>query len=89
MRGDEIARSSSLPILACTLLPGPARAAATATLLLLHTNDVHDRVRSGDGGLGGLPFAAGYVQQRVAGRPDARWCSMPGTWWRRATWWRC
>ncbi len=62
---------SLLPVLAFTLLPGLARAAATATLLLLHTNDVHDRVRPGDGGLGGVPYVAGYIQQRVAARPDS------------------
>jgi 2',3'-cyclic-nucleotide 2'-phosphodiesterase (5'-nucleotidase family) len=45
-------------------------AAATASLLILHTNDIHDHVRAGDGGLGGLPYVAGYIQQVRAERND-------------------
>lgn len=42
----------------------------TASLLLLHTNDVHDHVRSGYEGVGGLPYVAGYVEKMKAERQD-------------------
>lgn len=35
----------------------------TRTLLILHTNDIHDRVRTGEDGVGGIPFIAGAVHQ--------------------------
>lgn len=44
--------------------------AATTNLLILHTNDLHDHVRAGDNGLGGIPYVAGYIQQVRAQRPD-------------------
>jgi len=44
--------------------------AATTNLLILHTNDLHDHVRAGDNGLGGIPYVAGYVQHVRAARPD-------------------
>jgi 2',3'-cyclic-nucleotide 2'-phosphodiesterase (5'-nucleotidase family) len=54
------------------LLPfgGAPLAAATAHLLILHTNDVHDHVRAGDAGVGGLPYVSGYIKQVRAGRSD-------------------
>lgn len=42
----------------------------TKPLLILHTNDVHDHVRSGYDGVGGLPYVAGYVAKVKAERPD-------------------
>jgi 2',3'-cyclic-nucleotide 2'-phosphodiesterase (5'-nucleotidase family) len=44
--------------------------AATGRLLILHTNDLHDHVRPGYGGVGGLPYVAGYVAQVRAERRD-------------------
>jgi 2',3'-cyclic-nucleotide 2'-phosphodiesterase (5'-nucleotidase family) len=44
--------------------------ASTAHLLILHTNDLHDHVRPGYGGHGGLPYVAGYINQVRAGRKD-------------------
>jgi 2',3'-cyclic-nucleotide 2'-phosphodiesterase (5'-nucleotidase family) len=54
-------------LLAATLATAQA---ATAHLLILHTNDLHDHVRAGSNGLGGLPYVAGYIQQARAGRSD-------------------
>ncbi len=45
-------------------------AAAEAPLLLLHTNDVHDHVRPGYEGIGGLPLIAHYVSDVRAERKD-------------------
>ncbi len=44
--------------------------AETASLLILHTNDLHDHLRPGYEGLGGLPYVSGYVQQVRAERKD-------------------
>jgi 5'-nucleotidase / UDP-sugar diphosphatase len=44
--------------------------AETDTVLILHTNDVHDHVRVGYGGLGGLPYVSGYIKQVRSERPD-------------------
>ena len=45
-------------------------AAATASLLILHTNDIHDHVRPGDGGIGGLVYVSSYIKQVRAERDD-------------------
>lgn len=45
-------------------------AAATASLLILHTNDIHDHVRPGDCGIGGLVYVSGYIKQVRAERDD-------------------
>ncbi len=58
----------SLIVFFVALLPGAS--AATARLLILHTNDLHDHVRPGYEGVGGLPYVAGYVAQVRAGRSD-------------------
>lgn len=44
--------------------------ADTARLLILHTNDLHDHARPGDGGHGGLPYVSGYIRQVRAERKD-------------------
>ena len=44
--------------------------AETARLLILHTNDLHDHVRAGANGVGGLPYVSGYVRQVRAERSD-------------------
>lgn len=43
---------------------------ATAQVLVLHTNDLHDHLRPGVYGQGGLPYVAGYIAQVRAGRKD-------------------
>jgi 2',3'-cyclic-nucleotide 2'-phosphodiesterase (5'-nucleotidase family) len=48
-----------------------ALGAAPVRLVLLYTDDVHDHVRPGENGLGGLPYVAGYVHQVRAANPDA------------------
>lgn len=45
-------------------------AAEPVRLLILHTNDLHDHVRAGDNGLGGLPYVAGYIAAERAGRDN-------------------
>jgi 2',3'-cyclic-nucleotide 2'-phosphodiesterase (5'-nucleotidase family) len=40
------------------------------SLLLLYTGDLHDHVRPGIGGLGGLPYVSGYVQSERAKQPN-------------------
>lgn len=44
--------------------------AATDTVLLLYTADIHDHIRSGSSGRGGLPYVSGYVKQVRAERSD-------------------
>ena len=56
--------------LALTLLLTLASAAETRSLLILHTNDIHDHVRAAAGDTGGLPYVAGYVAQQRAKRND-------------------
>ncbi len=55
---------------ALALLFTLASAAETRSLLVLHTNDLHDHVRAGQGRAGGLPYIAGYVAQERAKRND-------------------
>ena len=43
---------------------------ATDTVLLLHTNDMHDHLRPGLDGRGGVPYVVGYVRGVQAERPD-------------------
>lgn len=44
--------------------------ATTGTVLILHTNDLHDHVRPGYDGEGGMPCIAGYVKQVRGTRHD-------------------
>lgn len=65
--------SINLRIVSATLLGLfvlPWTFATRQHLLILHTNDIHDHVRAGDGGLGGLPYVAGYIGQVRAERDD-------------------
>lgn len=48
----------------------PSAWAVTDTVLLLHTNDIHDHVRSDYDGAGGLPWAAGYIRKVKSERAD-------------------
>jgi 5'-nucleotidase len=56
-------------VLLAVALASPA-VAATGRVLILHTNDLHDHVRPGYDGQGGLPHVSGYVQQVRAERQD-------------------
>ncbi len=40
------------------------------SLLVLHTNDIHDHIRAGNNGVGGLPFVSGFVRSVRAERDD-------------------
>jgi 2',3'-cyclic-nucleotide 2'-phosphodiesterase (5'-nucleotidase family) len=40
------------------------------TLVLLHTNDIHDILKAPKGGLGGLAYVAGYANSMRAKHPD-------------------
>ena len=44
--------------------------AGVSRLLVLHTNDLHDHVRPGYNGVGGLPYVAGYIASTRSGRDD-------------------
>ena len=55
-----------LPLVA---LSTPA-SAEEATLLILHTNDLHDHIRPGYEGIGGMPYVAGYIKQVRRERRD-------------------
>ncbi|MGH8021139.1 MAG: bifunctional metallophosphatase/5'-nucleotidase [Opitutaceae bacterium] len=50
-------------------VPGVAHG-ATGRVLILHTNDLHDHLRPGFEGQGGLPYVSGYIQQVRARRHD-------------------
>lgn len=41
-----------------------------ARVVLLHTNDIHDHVRPGYDGVGGMPYVAGYVASVRAQQPN-------------------
>ncbi len=56
--------------LIATAITGLWASAETDTVCILHTNDIHDHVRSGYGGLGGLPYVSGYVKSVRAERKD-------------------
>lgn len=51
-------------------LRATALAAATGHFLILHTNDIHDHVRSGYSGMGGLPYVSGFIRQVRSERQD-------------------
>ena len=40
------------------------------TLVLLHTNDLHDHLRADYDGSGGLAYVSGYIRSVKASRPD-------------------
>ncbi|MCK5862221.1 MAG: metallophosphoesterase, partial [Candidatus Hydrogenedentes bacterium] len=44
--------------------------AESASLLILHTNDMHDHIKKGSDGLGGVPYVAGYIASIRAQRDD-------------------
>lgn len=61
---------SAVAILAAACAAAAPACAETARLLILHTNDLHDHVRAGSNGVGGLPYVSGYIKQVRAERPD-------------------
>lgn len=69
--GSVTARTGSLlgGLLLCLIIATPVTA-STGSLLILHTNDVHDHLRPGYVGIGGLPYVSGFVQQVRAVRDD-------------------
>ena len=44
--------------------------AETDTVLILHTNDIHDHLRPDYDGSGGMPFVSGYIKRERALRDD-------------------
>jgi len=58
-----------LVLFAALLLIRPAWA-EFRSLLILHTNDLHDHLRPDYDGSGGLPYMAGYIAAQRAGRND-------------------
>ena len=60
-------------ILLGLVLPGMAKTGSDDTsrsLLILHTNDIHDHLRADYDGIGGLPFVSGFVRSVRAERND-------------------
>jgi len=57
-------------LLSLLLLLGATAWGTTGGLLILHTNDIHDHVRPGYIGIGGLPYISGYVRQVREERDD-------------------
>lgn len=56
-------------LLLCLFVALPATA-STERILILHTNDIHDHIRPGYIGIGGLPYISGFVGQVRSVRDD-------------------
>jgi len=54
----------------CALVLAASAGADSGRLLLLHTNDLHDHLRPGYIGIGGLPYVSGFVRSVRAQRDD-------------------
>jgi len=74
MEVSEIVSSScrrlSWLVMGLVVLGAPAHS-ATDTVLILYTNDFHDHIRAGYGGVGGMPYVSGYIRSAARGRKDA------------------
>lgn len=46
-------------------------ASATETVVIIHTNDIHDHLGPGFGGMGGLPYLSGMIRELRARHPQA------------------
>jgi 2',3'-cyclic-nucleotide 2'-phosphodiesterase (5'-nucleotidase family) len=57
-------------ILVTFLLLSGSAACQTDTLVILHTNDLHDHVRPGYDGIGGIPYVSGYIKSVKDSRSD-------------------
>ncbi|HTZ20156.1 MAG TPA: metallophosphoesterase, partial [Opitutaceae bacterium] len=68
--GTAWGRSSLLVAIWLGLAATVVAGAASGHVLVLYTNDIHDHVRPGYDGLGGLPYVAGYIERERAGRSD-------------------
>lgn len=66
MRSPTLRPAGAVLFLLFTVAAAPA---AERPLVLLHTNDLHDHLRAGENGRGGLPYVAGYVAQVRAAEP--------------------
>ena len=64
-----IRKSRNLSVV-LALVPLLCAHATTDTVLLLHTNDIHDHLRPGLDARGGVPYVVGYVRGVRAERPD-------------------
>ena len=53
------------------IIPAFAAFAETKTVLILHTNDLHDHIRPAYDGAGGLPYVSGYIKSVLKERKDA------------------
>lgn len=58
-----------MALVGCLFLSLPL-AADSGRLLILHTNDVHDHLRPGYIGIGGLPYVSGFVREVRSRRDD-------------------
>jgi len=58
-----------LDLFLCCLVPFLS-VAETRTVLVLHTNDMHDHVRPGQENCGGMPYVSGYIKSVKAQRQD-------------------
>jgi 5'-nucleotidase / UDP-sugar diphosphatase len=67
--GTMLSRILRIALIA-TAITGLWASAETDTVCILHTNDIHDHVRAGYGGLGGLPYVSGYVKSVRTARKD-------------------
>lgn len=63
-------RARGLVLVAVFSLLVICASAGHSRVLILHTNDLHDHVRPGYNGVGGLPYVAGYVASVRSGRDD-------------------
>lgn len=54
----------------CLLLAAGVVRAETDTIVLLHTNDMHDHLRADPTGIGGMAYLASYIRAAKAARPD-------------------
>jgi 5'-nucleotidase len=54
----------------CTLCLSVVAWGETKTVLILHTNDLHDHIRPNYDGIGGLPYVAGHIRQMRDSRKD-------------------
>ena len=63
-------RNRTLLAAVCLSLVAAGAFAVTDTVLILHTNDIHDHVRPAYDGLGGLPYVSGWIKHVRSERPD-------------------
>jgi 2',3'-cyclic-nucleotide 2'-phosphodiesterase (5'-nucleotidase family) len=57
-------------LLAVSIVMAACAFSQTGTVLILHTNDLHDHLRPDPDGIGGMPYVSAYIQGVKAERPD-------------------